>query len=134
MVGKKIGVQSGANQVIFAALLKANGIAEGDVEIVPVQFDPMVVTTGEVSGFMSYITNEPILLAARGFEVTTFLLAENKLPLVAETFTVLQESIDNDREKVKAFLKAEIQAGGTRWPAPKSRPTWPSTPSARTRG
>ncbi|GLY30621.1 ABC transporter substrate-binding protein [Kineosporia sp. NBRC 101731] len=109
MVGKKIGVQTGANQVIFAALLKANGIAEGDVEIVPVQFDPTVVTTGEVDGFMSYITNEPILLAARGFEVTTFLMADHKLPFVAETFTVLQESIDKERDKVKAFLKAEIQ-------------------------
>ncbi|GAB6904042.1 ABC transporter substrate-binding protein [Kineosporia succinea] len=109
MAGKKIGVQSGANTVIFAALLAANGMTEDDVEIVPVQFDPMVVTTGEVDGFMSYITNEPILLDSRGFDVTTFLLADNGLPLVAETFTVLQSSIDDERDKVKAFLKAEIQ-------------------------
>jgi ABC-type nitrate/sulfonate/bicarbonate transport system substrate-binding protein len=109
MVGKKIGVQTGANQVIFAALLKANGIDPKDVEIVPVQFDPTVVTTGDVQGYMSYITNEPILLTSRGFKVTTFLMADNKLPFVAETFTVMQDSIDNDREKVKAFLKAEIQ-------------------------
>ena len=58
---------------------------------------------------MSYITNEPILLDSRGFDVTTFLLADHRLPLVAETFTVLQQSIDDEREKVKAFLKAEIK-------------------------
>jgi ABC-type nitrate/sulfonate/bicarbonate transport system substrate-binding protein len=109
MVGKKIGVQSGGNDVIFAALLKANNIDPKSVEVVPVQFDPTVVTTGEVSGFMSYITNEPILLASKGFKVTTFLLADYNLPLVAETFTVLQESIDKDRAKVKAFLVAEIK-------------------------
>lgn len=109
MVGKKIGVQTGGNDVIFQGLLKANGISPDDVEIVPVQFDPMVVTTGEVAGFMSYITNEPILLKSRGFDVTTFLLADHKLPFVAETLTVLQDSIDNERDKVKALLKAEIQ-------------------------
>ena len=109
MVGKKIGVQSGGNDVIFSALLKANNIDPKSVDIVPVQFDPTVVTTGAVSGFMSYITNEPILLKAKGFDVTTFLLADYSLPLVAETFTVLQESIDKDRAKIKAFLLAEIK-------------------------
>ncbi|HST80130.1 MAG TPA: ABC transporter substrate-binding protein [Kineosporiaceae bacterium] len=109
MVGKKIGVQTGGNEVIFSALLKANNIDPKSVEIVPVQFDPTVVTTGAVSGFMSYITNEPILLKSKGFKVTTFLMADYNLPLVAETVTVLQESIDKDRAKVKAFLKAEIQ-------------------------
>jgi ABC-type nitrate/sulfonate/bicarbonate transport system substrate-binding protein len=109
MVGKKIGVQSGGNDVIFSALLKANNIDPKSVDVVPVQFDPTVVTTGAVSGFMSYITNEPILLKAKGFDVTTFLLADYSLPLVAETFTVLQESIDKERAKIKAFLLAEIK-------------------------
>lgn len=108
MVGKKIGVQTGGNEVIFKALLTANGIDPGDVEIVPVQYDPTVVTTGQVAGFMSYITNEPILLQSKGFSTTTFLLADYQLPLVAETFTVLQKSIDEEREKLKAFLTAEI--------------------------
>jgi ABC-type nitrate/sulfonate/bicarbonate transport system substrate-binding protein len=109
MVGKKIGVQTGGNDVIFSALLKANNIDPKSVEIVPVQYDPTVVTTGQVAGFMAYITNEPILLASKGFKVTTFLLADYQLPLVAETFTVLQESIDKDRAKVKAYLAAEIK-------------------------
>ena len=109
MVGKKIGVQTGGNEVIFAALLKANNIDPKSVKIVPVGFDPTVVTTGQVAGFMAYITNEPILLASKGFKVETFLLADYNLPLVAETFTVLQESIDKDRDKVKAYLTAEIK-------------------------
>jgi ABC-type nitrate/sulfonate/bicarbonate transport system substrate-binding protein len=109
MIGKKIGVQTGGNDVIFSALLKANNIDPKSVEIVPVQYDPTVVTTGQVAGFMAYITNEPILLSSKGFKVTTFLLADYQLPLVAETFTVLQDSIDKDRAKVKAYLAAEIK-------------------------
>jgi ABC-type nitrate/sulfonate/bicarbonate transport system substrate-binding protein len=109
MVGKKIGVQTGGNDVIFAALLKANNIDPKSVKTVPVQYDPTVVTTGQVDGYMAYSTNEPILLQAKGFKTTIFLLADYQLPLVAETFTVLQDSIDKDRAKVKAYLAAEIK-------------------------
>jgi ABC-type nitrate/sulfonate/bicarbonate transport system substrate-binding protein len=108
MAGKRIGVQTGTNEEIFAGLLAANGMAADDLTIVPVQFDPMVVATGDVDGFMAYITNEPILLAFRDFHPVTFLFADHGLPLTAETFTVLQEEIDTNRDKLKAFLKAEI--------------------------
>lgn len=109
MAGKKIGVQQGTNQVLFKALLTANGMSASDVTIVPVQYDPTVLVTGEVDGYMAYITNEPILIRAKGYETTTFLFADYGLPLVSETFVVLQDSIDSDRAKVKALLKAEIQ-------------------------
>jgi ABC-type nitrate/sulfonate/bicarbonate transport system substrate-binding protein len=109
MVGKKIGVQQGTNQVLFKALLTANGVSASDVTIVPVQYDPTVLVTDEVDGYMAYITNEPILIRSKGYETTTFLFADYGLPLVAETYVVLQDSIDNDRAKVKALLKAEIQ-------------------------
>jgi ABC-type nitrate/sulfonate/bicarbonate transport system substrate-binding protein len=108
MIGKKIGVQA-ANTAIFEGLLKANNIDKSKLTIVPVQFDPTVLTTGGVEGFVSYLTNEPITLTAAGNEVTTFAFAENGLPLVAETFTVLQETIDKDRAKLKAYLTAEIK-------------------------
>jgi ABC-type nitrate/sulfonate/bicarbonate transport system substrate-binding protein len=108
MKGKKIGVQSGGNEQIFAGLLKANGIDPSSLTIVPVQYDPTVVTTGEVDGFMAYVTNEPILLKGKGFKTVQFLFADHGLPLVTETFTVAQQTIDEDRDKLKAFLKAEV--------------------------
>lgn len=108
MKGKKIGVQSGGNEQIFAGLLKANGIDASELTIVPVQYDPTVVTTGEVDGFMAYLTNEPILLQGKGFQTVQFAFADHGLPLVTETFTVAQQSIEEDRDKLKAFLKAEV--------------------------
>lgn len=109
MKGKKIGVQAGGNTTIFKGLLKANGISESDLKIVPVQYDPTVVTTGEVDGFMAYITNEPILLAGKGFKTTTFLFADYDLPFVAETYIVSDENIAKNRDKIKALLVAEIK-------------------------
>ncbi|GAA4852112.1 ABC transporter substrate-binding protein [Actinomycetospora corticicola] len=108
MVGKKIGVQD-SNDQVWNGLLKANNIDPASINRVPVQFDPSVLTTGEVDGYLGYITNEPNTLKVKGFATQSFLFADHGLPLVAETVTVLQETIDNEREKLKAFLRAEIR-------------------------
>jgi ABC-type nitrate/sulfonate/bicarbonate transport system substrate-binding protein len=108
MKGRKIGVQDG-NQLVFQALLAANNMTPGDVHIVQAQFDPTPLAVGEVDGWVSYITNEPIELAAKGFQNTNFLFADFGLPLVGETLAVRQETIDKERDKLKAFLTAEIK-------------------------
>ncbi|MBF6333829.1 ABC transporter substrate-binding protein [Nocardia transvalensis] len=108
MKGRKIGVQD-TNQLIFTALLAANGMTPNDVQIVPAQFDPTPLANGEVDGWVSYVTNEPITLAAKGFQTAHFLFADYGLPLTAETLTVRQQTIDSERDKLKAFLAAEIK-------------------------
>jgi ABC-type nitrate/sulfonate/bicarbonate transport system substrate-binding protein len=77
--------------------------------VVPAQFDPSPLANGEVDGWVSYVTNEPITLASKGFANHAMLFADFKLPLVGETFTVKQDTIDNERDKLKAFLIAEIK-------------------------
>jgi ABC-type nitrate/sulfonate/bicarbonate transport system substrate-binding protein len=109
LIGKRLGIQAGTNQQIFAGLLKANGIDPSQVEQVVVQYEPTPLTEKTVDGFMAYTTNEPFIVKADGFTPVTLPFADNGLPLTAETFTVLQETIDGDRDKLKAFLKAEIQ-------------------------
>ncbi|GAA1977806.1 ABC transporter substrate-binding protein [Microbacterium pumilum] len=108
LIGKKIGVQD-SNTALFKALLAANGIDESELTIVPVQYDPAPLTNGEVDGFIAYLTNEAITVAASGVETTNLPFADNGLPFVAETITVTDDAIANDRDKLKAFLLAEIQ-------------------------
>jgi ABC-type nitrate/sulfonate/bicarbonate transport system substrate-binding protein len=108
MKGRRIGVQD-TNQLIFGALLAANGMQPSDVQIVPAQFDPTPLASGAVDGWCSYVTNEPITLAAKGFRTANFLFADYGLPLVAETLTVRQQTIDSERDKLEAFLIAEIK-------------------------
>ena len=109
LVGKRIGIQAGTNQTIFAGLLSANGIDPATVEQVVVQYEPTPLTEKTVDGFMSFLTNEPFLVAADGFTPVTLPFADNGLPLVSESFVVLQETIDADRDLLKAFLTAEIR-------------------------
>jgi ABC-type nitrate/sulfonate/bicarbonate transport system substrate-binding protein len=107
--GKRLGVQTGANQTIIKGFLKANGLSESDVEIVTTAFDIAPLISGKYDAHMSYITNEPILAEGEGKKPVVLGFADNGLPFVAETFTVLQTTIDQKRDLLKAFLKAEIQ-------------------------
>ncbi|WP_396642588.1 ABC transporter substrate-binding protein [Microbacterium sp.] len=106
--GKRIGVQD-SNTTLFNALLAANDIDPSELTIVPVQYDPAPLVNGEVDGFMAYITNESVTVAAQGLDTTDLPFADNGLPFVAETFTVTDEQIANNREMLKAFLVAEIR-------------------------
>jgi ABC-type nitrate/sulfonate/bicarbonate transport system substrate-binding protein len=108
MVGKKIGVQA-TNEAVWEAFLKANNLDPKSITKVPVQFDPLPLTTGTVDGWMSYITNEPNDLRLKGFKVETFLLADQGYPLVGESYIVTDQALKKDRAKVKALLRAEIK-------------------------
>ncbi|MGA1646470.1 MAG: ABC transporter substrate-binding protein [bacterium] len=109
LIGKRIGVQAGGNETLFDALLAANGIDASQVTKVPVEYDPAPLVNGEVDGFLAYVTNESITVQNLGYEVTNLLFADNGLPFVAEAFIVTQDSIDNRREELKAFLYATIR-------------------------
>jgi ABC-type nitrate/sulfonate/bicarbonate transport system substrate-binding protein len=108
MYGKKIGVQA-TNESVWGAFVKASGIDASKVTKVPVQFDPLPLTQGTVDGWFSFVTNEPNDLRSKGFDVTTFLLADFGYPLVSETYMVRQDTIDTKRDLLKAFLRAEIK-------------------------
>lgn len=106
--GKKIGVQD-SNASVFAALLKANGISEDEVTVVPVEFDPTPLTNGEVDGFMAYLTNEAISVELDGNKITNLAYAENGVPFVAEAYSVTDQYLAENKDLLKAFLTAEIK-------------------------
>jgi ABC-type nitrate/sulfonate/bicarbonate transport system substrate-binding protein len=108
LIGKKIGIQAGGNQTLFDGLLKANGIDKSQVQIVGVQYDDAVLKEGKVDGFMTYITDD-LQLSNAGYKPAILSFADNGLPFVAETFTVLQDTIEKKRDMLKAFLVAELK-------------------------
>jgi ABC-type nitrate/sulfonate/bicarbonate transport system substrate-binding protein len=108
MYGKKIGVQA-TNESVWQAFAKAAKLDTSKITKVPVQFDPTGLTTGEVDGWFSFVTNEPNVLALKGFKVTTMLLADHGYPLVSETYMTTADLISKKPELIKAFLRAEIK-------------------------
>lgn len=108
LVGKKIGVQAGGNQTLFEALLKANGIDKSQVQIIGVQYDQTPLKNGSVDGFMTYVIND-FKLRLQGYDPVILAFSDAGLPFVAETFTVRDDTITNNRDALKKFLVAEIK-------------------------
>ncbi|TFD03577.1 MULTISPECIES: ABC transporter substrate-binding protein [unclassified Cryobacterium] len=106
--GKTIGVQA-SNLSLWEAFLKVNDIDEKSLTTLPVQYDPTPLFNGEVDGWFSYLTNESIDAELKGLGPVNLPLADFGLPFVAETLTVTDDAITNDREKLKALLVAEIR-------------------------
>ena len=106
--GKKIGVQD-SNASVFDAILNANGIDKKDVEVVPVDFDPTPLMEGKIDGFMAYLTNEALTVELAGKPVTNLPYADNGVPYVAETFSVTDQYLAENKELLKDFLVAEIK-------------------------
>jgi ABC-type nitrate/sulfonate/bicarbonate transport system substrate-binding protein len=108
MIGKRIGVQA-VNEPVWNSFLTANDIDPGDINTIPVQFDPLPLTTGEADGWFSFFTNEPNLLRVEGYDVVTFLLSDFNYPMVAQSYIVTKDTLENEREKLKAFLIADTK-------------------------
>ncbi|MGH9126143.1 MAG: ABC transporter substrate-binding protein [Acidimicrobiales bacterium] len=109
MIGKKIGVQS-VNDAVWAAFLQANNIQMSQVKTQVVSFDPTPLAQGQVDGWFSFITNEPIALGLQGVQTHTFLLADYNYPEIGNVYIATADSIKNNLGKVKACLTAEIIA------------------------
>ncbi len=108
MYGKKFGLQA-ANQVVWDAFVKASGIDDSKIIKVPAQFDPQPLVNGEADCWFSFVTNEPNLLKVKGVDTFSFLIADFGYPLVSEVYVTKRETLTKDRDKLKAFLRAEIK-------------------------
>jgi ABC-type nitrate/sulfonate/bicarbonate transport system substrate-binding protein len=110
MVGKRIGIQPSGN-VIYDAFFKANGIDPKSIKKVPVQFDPSPLVDGEVDGFASFQTNQPIQLKQEGIATKTFLLADFGYSLFTDCCVVTDETLADDRRRatVVKLLRATIR-------------------------
>lgn len=108
MYGKSIGVQAD-NENAWAAFLKANNLDASKIKKVPVQFDPLPLAQGTVDGWFSFITNEPIALKEKGYDTTTFLLADFNYPQIGNAYIARTADVKAKRAQLKAFFAAEIQ-------------------------
>lgn len=92
LVGKKIGV-AGTDTPGLSAFLAINGLGEDQVTFVPSQYDPAVLTAGQVDGLYCFYNDLPVALAAQGVEGHSMLLADFGYNPMSQTYTVRRASL-----------------------------------------
>ncbi len=98
LVGKRIGV-AGTDTPGLEAFLTINGLTKDDLVFVPSQYDPAVLTAGQVDGLYCFYNDLPVALAVQGIEGHSMLLADHGYNPMSQTYTVLRSSLADEQKR-----------------------------------
>lgn len=107
LIGKKIGMAV-ANTPVLQALCTLNGIDINGIEIVPTQYDPAPLVSGQVDCLLCWETDLPVAMTIQGVENTTMLMADHGYAVHSQTYIATTDSIANRRADLIAMLRGEV--------------------------
>lgn len=98
LVGKKIGV-AGTDTPGLRAFLAINNLAPQQVEFVPSQYDPAVLTARQVDGLYCFYNDLPVALDMQGIKGHSMLLADFGYNPMSQTYAVLRSSLEDAKKR-----------------------------------
>ncbi|AVL51463.1 twin-arginine translocation pathway signal protein [Roseobacter denitrificans] len=107
LIGKKIGM-SVSNTPVLQALCTINDIDITQIEIVPTQYDPAPLVSGQVDCLLCWETDLPVAMDIQGVENTTMLMADHGYSVHSQTYIATEDSIANRRADLVSLLKGEV--------------------------
>ena len=108
LIGTRIAV-AGTDTPALDAFLRYNDIEKSQVELIPSQYDPAVLTADQADSIFCFYNDLPVALGVQGIAYSTLLLADFGFNPASQVYTVLTESLSGDtREQVLHLLRAEI--------------------------
>jgi NitT/TauT family transport system substrate-binding protein len=107
LVGKRIGMAV-ANTPVLQALCTLNDIDIDAIEIMPTQYDPAPLVSGQVDCLLCWETDLPVAMAVQGIDATTMLMADHGYALHSQTYIATDDSIANRRADLVALLRGEV--------------------------
>jgi NitT/TauT family transport system substrate-binding protein len=111
LAGYAVGIPGlyGASYIGFKALLNAGNLSEEDINLQSIGFTQVEsLVAGQVDASVIYIANEPVVLRSQGYDVDVIRVADY-LQLVANGLVTNEAAIQNEPEKVTAFIEALLK-------------------------
>ncbi|MDX1743187.1 MAG: ABC transporter substrate-binding protein [Ruegeria sp.] len=107
LIGKKIGMAV-ANTPVLQALCALNGVDINQIEIVPTQYDPAPLVSGQVDCLLCWETDLPVAMTVQGVENTTMLMADYGYAVHSQTYIATDDSLTERRDALVSLLKGEV--------------------------
>jgi ABC-type nitrate/sulfonate/bicarbonate transport system substrate-binding protein len=121
IVGKRIGLQQGA-RIYIDGILTINHLPRDFTEVV-VGFDPQPLVEGACDAYLCFVTNQPLMLTARGVAHVVVTFEQLGLAGYGECLFCTRDYLRDNRPTLVRYLGA-LQRGWTensRDPAPAAR-------------
>jgi ABC-type nitrate/sulfonate/bicarbonate transport system substrate-binding protein len=120
MKGKTIAVSTSGRPLMINLILDA-GLKTEDVNIVPSSPDPAALVSGQIDGYCGYVTNQGVMLKARGVDIYAMNAQEFGLPETTGTIYGREDFLAANKDLVIAFLKGAAES--LRWALDNPEPT-----------
>lgn len=108
--GKSIGFQEGGPWMLSQAMLASNGVDLNSIKKVAVGFDLSPLFNHQVDLFTVYVTNEPLLAKAQGYDTNVFLPYDYGIETSSEVLFTTGDYLKQNPDKVCGMVRA-IQKG-----------------------
>lgn len=108
MPGRTIGIPDGYRPQL-TAMLEREGIDPGSVTFAPVGFDPAVLSSGQVDGYMGYATSQGVALQEQGFDIDIVYNADLGDQGYGNAFFATEETLANEVELLTRWLRADLR-------------------------
>jgi len=116
ILGKKLGLQQGA-RLYIDAIMKVNHLPPDYTEIV-VGFDPQPLVEGACDGYLCFITNQPLALAARNVPYVTATFDQLGYETYTDALFCTRDYLAKNRDTLVRYVRA-LQRG---WAANAQNP------------
>jgi NitT/TauT family transport system substrate-binding protein len=108
LAGKRIGMAL-ANTPVLQALCTLNGVDITAISIIPTQYSPQPLLSGEVDCLLCWETDLPVAMAVQGIESVTMLMADHGYALHSQTYIATDDSLANRRPELVALMRGEAR-------------------------
>jgi ABC-type nitrate/sulfonate/bicarbonate transport system substrate-binding protein len=106
--GKRIGMAL-ANLPVLQALCTLNGVDIDAIEMIPTQYSPQPLLSGEVDCLLCWETDLPVAMAVQGVESVTMLMADHGYAVHSQTYIATEDSLANRRADLVGLMRGEAR-------------------------